>query len=166
VFVVPPWFENLGKRLRRAPKVYIADSGLACHLLGIETAAELARSPFAGAILEGFVAAEMAKAQVARGARRELYYFRDQAGLEVDFVLPRRGGGMRLVEVKSSATPRPEMARPMRVLADAWRALPTSRGAVEMVLVHGASKSTPRLRTLAPGAQAISWPEFVEEFEP
>ena len=42
--------------------VYIADSGLACHLLGITTAAELARSPFHGALFEGFIAAEIVKA--------------------------------------------------------------------------------------------------------
>ena len=54
VLVVPPWFENLGKRLIKSPKIYLADSGLACHLLGIETPAELERSPFLGALFEGF----------------------------------------------------------------------------------------------------------------
>ena len=59
VLIVPPYFENLGKRLIKSPKVYLADSGLACHLLGIETAAELAKSPFAGALFEGRIAAEI-----------------------------------------------------------------------------------------------------------
>jgi predicted AAA+ superfamily ATPase len=61
--------------------VYIADSGLACHLLGIETEEELKKSPFRGAIFEGFIASEIVKAQVHAGRRRELYYFRDQQGL-------------------------------------------------------------------------------------
>lgn len=88
ILVVPPWFENLGKRLIKSPKLYIADSGLACHLLGIETGAELEKSPFLGALFEGFIAAELVKTQLNAGRRRELYYFRDQQGLEVDFVVP------------------------------------------------------------------------------
>ncbi|MGH9365439.1 MAG: DUF4143 domain-containing protein [Thermoanaerobaculia bacterium] len=67
-------------------------------LLGIDSAAELAKSPFLGALFEGFIAAEMIKAQTHRGQRPELYYFRDEQGLEVDFLLPRRSGSVALVE--------------------------------------------------------------------
>src|SRR3990172_5997720 len=95
ILVVPPFYENLGKRLVKSPKVYLADSGLACHLLGIDTAAELAKSPFRGALFEGFVASEIVKTQLHRGGRRELYTFRDEQGLEVDSILPGRGGALR-----------------------------------------------------------------------
>ena len=61
ILIVPPFYENLGKRLIKSPRVYVADAGLACHLLGIDTAAELARSPFRGALFEGFIAAEIFK---------------------------------------------------------------------------------------------------------
>jgi predicted AAA+ superfamily ATPase len=56
LILVPPFYESLGKRLIKSPKVYFTDSGLACHLLGITTKAELERSPFLGALFEGFVA--------------------------------------------------------------------------------------------------------------
>src|SRR5947209_181079 len=79
--LVPPYFENLGKRLIKSPKVYLGDSGLACYLLGLTSVGELERSPFLGAVFEGFVAAEILKSQADRGRRRELYYFRDQQGL-------------------------------------------------------------------------------------
>jgi len=59
IILVPPYFENFGKRLIKSPKVYLGDSGLACYLLGIATQAELERSPFLGALFEGFVAAEI-----------------------------------------------------------------------------------------------------------
>src|ERR1700732_1012716 len=59
--IVPPFYENLGKRLIKSPKVFLADSGLACHLLGLTSVAELERSPFLGALFEGFVAAEILK---------------------------------------------------------------------------------------------------------
>jgi predicted AAA+ superfamily ATPase len=89
VLIVPPFYENLGKRLIKSPKVYLADSGLACHLLGIDSSAELAKSPFLGALFEGFIAAEIVKAQINRGRRPEIYHFRDEQGLEVDFLVPR-----------------------------------------------------------------------------
>ena len=53
------------------------------------------------------------------GRRRELYYFRDQQGLEVDFIVPWESGGLRLIEAKSTATPTPDMAAPMLKLAKA-----------------------------------------------
>ena len=161
ILLLPPYFANLGKRLIKSPKLYIADSGLACHLLGIESEAELKKSPFCGALCEGFVAAEIAKSQLNRGYRRELYYFRDQQGLEVDFLLPRKGGGVRLVEVKASSTVTPAMAASMQRLAAAWRQRPASRGGVEMMVVHKAPRHPAGSRAIAPGVQALPWEEFV-----
>lgn len=163
ILIVPPFFENLGKRIIKSPKIYIADSGLACHLLGIDSQAELRKSPFRGALFEGFVAAEIIKAQVNAGRRRELYYFRDQQGLEVDFVLPRRGGGLRLVETKASKTVTPGMAGPLRRLAEAWKQRSGTRGPVEMWLVHEAPQQGSPSRVLTPGVHAIPWQEFVTQ---
>jgi len=161
ILIVPPWFENLGKRLIKSPKIYIADSGLACHLLGIETAAELEKSPFLGPLFEGFIASEVVKAQVNAGRRRELYYFRDQQGLEVDFVFPGKGGTVRLVEAKASRTVTPDMAAPMRRLAEAFRKRPGTHRSVEMQLVYRPPRWPEGSRALAPGVQAIPWREFV-----
>lgn len=157
VLVVPPYFENLGKRLIKSAKIYIADSGLACHLLGIESERELAKSPFLGALFEGFVASEIVKAQVNAGRRRKLYFFRDQQGLEVDFVVPLRGGGMRLIEAKATSTVTPDLARPMLRLAGAWG---RRRGSVEMLLVHRPPRAGAGSRAVAPGVQAIEVREF------
>lgn len=161
ILIVPPYFENLGKRIIKSPKIYVADSGLACHLLGIESEAELRKSPFVGPLFEGFIAAEIVKSQVNAGRRRELYYFRDQQGLEVDFVMPGRGGGLRLVETKAAKTVTPGMAGPMRRLAEAWNQQAHSRGEVAMCLVYQAPRAGTTSRALAPGVQAIPWQEFV-----
>jgi len=158
VLVVPPYHENLGKRLIKSPKVYIADSGMACHLLGIRTASELSRSPFAGAVLEGFVAAELVKAQLAVGLRRELYHFRDEQGLEVDLVLPGPQGRVTLIECKSTRTPMPAMAQALvklgRVLAHAHPTMPPS-----MVLLH---QGTDALHAIAPGVKAMNARRYLE----
>lgn len=161
ILIVPPWFDNLGKRLIKSPKIYITDSGLACHLLGIETSAELEKSPFLGALFEGFVAAEIAKAQVNAGRRHELYYFRDQQGLEVDFIVPGSSGAMRMLEVKATRTPTPAMAAPMQRLAEARRKRTRTRGVVEMLVVHRPARAAVRSHALAPGVEALPWQEFV-----
>lgn len=160
ILLIPPWFENLGKRLIKSPKLYIADSGLACHLLGIETERELGKSPFLGALFEGLVASEIVKAQTAAGRRRELYWFRDQQGLEVDFLMPLPGGGVRLVEAKATATPLPQMALPMQRLAASWRTHTRPTGTIEMLLVHQPRRGGAPAHALAPGVRALPWREF------
>jgi hypothetical protein len=162
VLVVPPFYENLGKRLVKSPKLYLADSGLACHLLGITTVAELARSPFAGAVFEGFIASEIVKAQVNAGRRREIYHFRDEQGLEVDFVMPGRGGGLTLVECKHSRTVTPAMAAPMRRLADSVRRQRGADTGLDLFLVHEAARNAPHTEAVAPGVRALPWRRFVD----
>jgi predicted AAA+ superfamily ATPase len=163
ILIVPPFYENLGKRLVKSPKVYLADSGLACHMLGIASAAELARSPFAGALFEGLVAAEIVKAQANAGRRRELYHFRDEQGLEVDFVVPGRGGALRLVECKAGMTVMPSMATPMRRLVEGMRRNRSTATRVDMFLVHQVSAVNGRTQVVAPGVRALSWRDFAVE---
>lgn len=162
ILIVPPFYENLGKRLVKSPRVYVADSGLACHLLGIETAAELAKSPFLGALFEGFVASEIAKHQTSRGGRRELYYFRDEQGLDVDFVVPRKGGGLTLVECKAGRSVVPSMASPLERLRTAVRKK-RPRSTVRAFLVHQGSPAAMQSRALLPGTSAIPWNELIDE---
>jgi len=163
IAIVPPFYENLGKRLVKSPKLYLADSGLACHLLGIDSEAELEKSPFLGVLFEGFVAGEILKAQVNSARRRELYYFRDQQGLEVDFVVPGKGGALRLIEVKTTRTPTPGMAASMQRLAIAVGRRRRVKTAVEMLLVHRQPKTPLRTSALVPGVRALGWEDFVRQ---
>ena len=157
IILVPPYFENFGKRLIKSPKVYLGDSGLACYLLGIATQAELDRSPFLGALFEGHVAAEILKSQINQGRRKELYHFRDQQGLEVDFLLPGAGGELRMVECKASRTVLPAMAGPMTSL----RRSVGERIPVRLTIVHRTSTTGPASRAVAPGVEAMDVPSFV-----
>jgi len=157
IMLVPPYFENFGKRLIKSPKVYLGDSGLACYLLGIATQAELERSPFLGPLFEGFVAAEILKSQVNQGRRKELYHFRDQQGLEVDFLFP-SGGSLWMAECKASKTVRPAMAGPMESLRRAMG----KHAPVRMTVVHRASTTAPPSRVVAPGVEALHVKAFVD----
>jgi predicted AAA+ superfamily ATPase len=155
IILVPPYFENFGKRLVKSPKLYFVDSGLACHLLGIETEAMLGRSPFLGPLFEGFVAAEVVKHQLARGRAREIYYFRDQQGLEVDFLVPVGNGRLAFLEAKASRTLRPEAAEPMVRLAKAARG-----HTVRSYLVHKGAPGAAGIGAVRPGVKAVSVEEL------
>jgi predicted AAA+ superfamily ATPase len=158
IIVVPPYFENFGKRIIKASKVYWADSGMACYLLGITTQSELERSPFLGALFEGFVAAEILKSQVNRGERKELYFFRDQQGLEVDFLVPRPNAGLWPIEAKASKTVRPAMAAPLLALRKAL-----GDRAKRFTVVHRKSTDGIATTAIAPGVEALDINRFVAE---
>src|SRR5437870_3739482 len=158
IILVPPYFENLGKRLIKSPKVYLGDSGLACYLLGLTSVGELERSPFLGAVFEGFVAAEILKSQADRGMRKELYYFRDQQGLEVDFLIPRPNAGLWLIECKAGKTVRSAMAAPLLSLR---RALGKRAG--RLILVHRKSRLQVPTTAVAKGVEALDLEQFVGE---
>lgn len=163
ILIVPPFYENFGKRLIKSPKVYLADSGLACHLLGIDSDAELRKSPFAGSLFEGLIASEIVKAQVNAGRRREIYHFRDEQGLEVDFVTPGPRGSLTFVECKAGRTVTPAMAAPMQRLRDAVTRTRRKHTAVNMRLVHQTLKAPDRTSAVAPGVRALPWREFIAE---
>jgi predicted AAA+ superfamily ATPase len=158
ILLIPPFYENFGKRLIKSPKVYFADTGLACHLLGIRTAGALQASTFAGPLFENFVATELAKRQVNRGERIDLYYFRDQQGLEVDFIVPGGPRRLMLVEAKASRTVMPDMAQPLTRLAAS-----IERYGTRSLVVHRGKESGMAGRTLAPGVSAVTLAELLEE---
>jgi predicted AAA+ superfamily ATPase len=155
---VPPYFENAGKRLIKSPKVYWLDSGMATFLLSVPSAGDLDKSPFLGPLYEGFLAGEICKWQVNRGRRKEIYYFRDRQGLEVDFVMPGPGGEVWLIEAKASRTPVPRMAESLDTLR---RALTKRQRPVRAFLVHRKSKSVVKTSAILPGIEARTTEEFI-----
>jgi uncharacterized protein len=110
IFILRPYFVNIGKRLVKAPKVYFMDTGLLCYLVGLREPPHAAGGPMGGAIFENLVAAELCKTMLHRGEEPVFYFWRTASGAEVDFVVESQGKLIPL-EVKLSATPRPEMKR-------------------------------------------------------
>ncbi len=158
IMVVPPYFENFGKRLIKSPKVYWGDSGLACYLLGIRTAGELERSPFLGALFEGFIASEILKSQINQGLRRELYYFRDQQGLEVDFLLPRPNAGLWLIEAKAGKTVQTRMAAPLLSLQSSL-----GKQSRRLLIVHRKPGPPAATAAIAKGVEAFDVGQFSKQ---
>lgn len=96
-----PWFANIGKRQRKAPKVYVRDSGLLHRLLGIDDALALDEHPKVGASWEGFVIEQLATAL----APRPIWYWRTQDGAELDLYVELSGGPIGF-EIKRTAVPK------------------------------------------------------------
>jgi predicted AAA+ superfamily ATPase len=100
VRVLPPWFANLGKRQVKAPKIYVRDTGILHALLGVADREALEGHPKVGASWEGFVIEQI----LAALGQPQAYYWRTQAGAELDLLLTLRGRGVG-VEVKRSDAP-------------------------------------------------------------
>ena len=109
---LPPWFENLGKRQVKAPKVYVRDSGLLHALLGIGDRRDLEMHPKVGASWEGYAIEEILKAMRPDQA----YFWATHQGAELDLLLFQKG---RRVGVECKRMDAPTMTASMRIaLAD------------------------------------------------
>ncbi|MEI8030894.1 MAG: ATP-binding protein, partial [Comamonadaceae bacterium] len=95
------WSGNVGKRLVRAPKVYVRDSGLVHALLGLQSLDSVLSHPVAGASWEGFVIEQLINA----APHAQTSFYRTSHGAEVDLVLEFRSGQTWVIEIKRSTAP-------------------------------------------------------------
>ena len=103
VALLPPYYENISKRLVKSPKLYFCDPGLACFLLDIESPRQLERDKMRGAIFENYVVMEIIKYRYNRGLFGGVYFYRDSNQNEVDILL-KEEGEITAIEVKSAMT--------------------------------------------------------------
>lgn len=130
VRVLEPWYANVGKRLVKSPKVYIRDSGLLHTLLGIGDRRQLDGHPVIGGSWEGFVIEQL----LAHLPKAKAYYWRTQAGAELDLLLFLKGRRIG-IEIKRADAPKmtPSMASALEDL-DLHRLLVVYPGSVRYVL--------------------------------
>jgi hypothetical protein len=100
-----PWSGNIGKRLVKSPKVYVRDSGILHGLLELETLNDLLGHPVCGLSFEGHCLESLIQ---AAGNRRVPYFYRTQAGAEIDLLLEKGGLPEIAIEIKRSTAPSPE----------------------------------------------------------
>lgn len=103
ITLLPPYFENFGKRMIKSPKLYFNDVGLAAYLLGIETVQQLSRDPLRGGLVENLVILDLIKTRLNMGLSPWLYYYRDNHQNEVDVIF-KQGAFLTPIEIKSSET--------------------------------------------------------------
>lgn len=101
---VPAWSTNHGKRLIKSPKLYLCDTGLAAHLLGLTRERVLLEPDLFSPILENFIALELKKQLGWNKTRADLFHYRTSSGQEVDFILESKAGDIVGIEVKTSSS--------------------------------------------------------------
>ncbi|MCL2821549.1 MAG: ATP-binding protein [Oscillospiraceae bacterium] len=102
VFLLKPYYSNIHKRLIKTPKVYFLDTGLACYLLGWDNEQVLQNGAMSGAMFETFVICEIIKSWTNVNGitpNRNLYFYRDKDGNEIDLLI-KRGGTLYPIEIK------------------------------------------------------------------
>lgn len=128
-FRLPAWERSARKQVVKSPKLHFFDTGLVCHLLGITEPEQLRHHPLRGQIFETWVATEIYKARVHRGAEPRLFHFRDAKGLEVDLVLE-LASRLVAVEAKSGATVASDFFRPLQRFAESVSATAEVEGRI------------------------------------
>lgn len=103
ITLLPPYYENIPKRLVKSPKLYFNDPGLACYLLDIETPQQLDRDKMRGAIFENMIVMEAIKHRYNMGLEGGVFFYRDSNQNEVDLLI-KQEGELTAIEVKSSMT--------------------------------------------------------------
>lgn len=150
VRTLPPWFENIGKRQVKSPKVFIRDSGLLHALLGIEERSDLEGHPKIGASWEGFVLKELVTRLDARP--EELYFWATHAGAELDLLVV-RGRRRRGFEIKRTTSP---------ASTRSMHAARSSLGLEQIDVIHAGEHTF----GLAEGIRAVAFACLFTDIEP
>lgn len=116
IFLLPPFYKNLGKRIAKRPKVYFCDTGLVSHLTGIRNYELYEKGPLAGALFENYVVLEVLKKVKHSANLAELYYMRTYDGAEVDLIVDYKQHA-DWIEIKKSSSYRPKMATHLKSYA-------------------------------------------------
>jgi predicted AAA+ superfamily ATPase len=150
VDVLQPWAENLGKRVVKSPKVFVADSGLLHTLLGIDSQHALLRHPKLGASWEGFVIAALRQRLGAR--RDECFFWATHSGAELDLLVVR--GAQRIgFEVKRTDAP---------AVTPSMRSAMSSLGLERLDVVHAGPRTFP----LSDGIRAVAASDILTAIRP
>ena len=160
IFRLQPYHENFGKRLIKSAKIYFADTGLVCYLLGIETTEQLQRDPLRGALFENLIVLELMKARYNQGLDPNLFFYRDSQGKEVD-VIYQKGKELIPIEIKSSQTYNSSFLDSVRSFHDLVKGR-----APKSFLIYGGEKGQVHSTTLLSwkdAAQAVGGVLFLDQ---
>lgn len=119
-FRLRPFFSNVSKRMVKTPKIYFHETGLACHLLGISTPAQLMRDPLRGSLFENMVVAETFRQRTNAGREPDIHFLRTSKGFEIDLAAELPDGGTELCEIKSAMSFSRALTANLDTYLDKW----------------------------------------------
>ncbi len=117
IILLPPHHRNFRKRVVKMPKLYFYDTGLAARLMGVQDHTQLRTHPMRGALFENWVVAETFKGRHNRCKEANLYFWRNNAGHEVDLIAD-HGETLLPVEIKAGSTIASDWFRPLQRWCD------------------------------------------------
>ena len=127
IYLLRPFYQNIGKRVIKAPKLHFLDTGLVSHLCGMPDARTLAESPMAGTILETYAVSEILKGYYHNGTPARLYHYRNYDQQVVDLFIE-TAEAFHPVEIKKTASPKLSHAKHFPALEKLGK--PVGHGAV------------------------------------
>lgn len=112
IYLLNPYYRNLGKRITKNPKIYFSDCALVCYLTGIREAKHLLNGPMAGALFENYIVQETVKSFLNHGKRPNIFYLRTHNDVEVDLIIEKN---MQIFpfKIKLSKSPNLNMGKPI-----------------------------------------------------
>lgn len=116
VYILQPFYANIGKRLTKSPKLYFYDAGLACFLLGINSVSQLDTHPLRGSLFENMVLNDMVKSDFNQGRESRLSFYRDKSQHEVDVLREGDDGSLQAFEIKAGRTFNADYFKQLRYL--------------------------------------------------
>ena len=128
ITLLPPYYENIPKRLVKSPKLYFNDPSLACYLLDIETPQQLDRDKMRDAIFENMIVMEAIKHRYNMGSEGGVFFYRDSNQNEVDLLI-KQEGELTAIEVKSSMTYSSSFEKALTQI-EGWIKTPISKKAI------------------------------------
>lgn len=117
VFELPPYFRNQGKSLTKNKKIYFYDTGLLSHLLMIKDEMSIENNPQKGVLFENLAISEFMKKSVTGDNNPNLYFYRENRGIEIDLLVPTSSDTLHLYEVKAGKTLQSDYAANMKKLS-------------------------------------------------
>jgi uncharacterized protein len=147
VYLLPPYFENFGKRLIKSPKIYWLDTSVATYLIGLHSSEPLMHGPYLGPLFETAIVSAWVKAFYNRGLPPSLYFWRSRDGIEVDLLID-YDGKLHPLEIKATSTVVPQHASAL----NKWGAL-AGKHQEKSIIVANISDPI----SVSPGIRAVPW---------
>ncbi|MGB4600609.1 MAG: ATP-binding protein [Trichlorobacter sp.] len=151
LYLLPPYFNNLGKRLTKSPKLYLLDPAIVTYLTRQPSGEAALSGAMGGALFEGLVVIEAVKAYTNAGRKPALWYWRSHDGLEVDLILQSKGK-LIPIEIKLTTTPTANHLGSLK----RFRTLAGEEICEPGILVC----RVPQRQAMPYGINAIPWQEF------
>lgn len=129
IFILSPYYQNMGKRITKNPKIYFTDCGLVCYLIGVRDKKQLMSIHLLGALFENYIVQETIKAFINQGKMPRFYYLRTHNGLEIDLIIEEK---MRIfpIEIKASKSLDIKMTGPIERFNQLFTNLNIARGQI------------------------------------